>query len=169
MSKLIQLEIKPLPAFRIIGKEIRVRMGGENPIPAFWSRCFADGTFSVLEAMGDSVFCGDYVGFMCDYQSADGCFTYLCGMMMKPGAGIPEGFGSRDVADSTVAVGWIQGPEKDNYPAAHTMTEQEMGKQGFVADGPAGWCMELYNCPRFTQPMENGDVILDYYIPCVKA
>jgi hypothetical protein len=37
-----------------------------------------------------------------------------------------------------------------------------------VLDTEAPWCMELYACPRFKRPDENGNVILDYYIPCKK-
>jgi len=31
------------------------------------------------------------------------------------------------------------------------------------------WCMELYNCPRFTEPDAQGNIILDYYIPIDSA
>lgn len=30
------------------------------------------------------------------------------------------------------------------------------------------WCFERYNCPRFTTPDENGNVILDYALSIVK-
>lgn len=30
------------------------------------------------------------------------------------------------------------------------------------------WCFERYNCPRFTMPDENGNVILDYGISIEK-
>lgn len=43
-----------------------------------------------------------------------------------------------------------------------------MNEQGDKFDKNTLWCMKLYNCPRFTTPMDNGEIILDYYIPCKK-
>lgn len=65
-------------------------------------------------------------------------------------------------------VGWIQGLEKETYSIAHEFTQKAMEERGYKADEDAIWCMELYNCPRFTKPMESGEIILDYYIPCKK-
>ena len=166
MSQLVKFEVEDLPAMRIVGKAVYPKMDmKENPIPAFWGQCFGDDTFSTLEAQASDVLDASYVGFMCDW-SGTGHFTYICGMMMKAGCSVPEGFAYKDCAPAKAAIGWIQGQEKENYDAAHQFTQGEMEKQGYQFDEQAQWCMELYNCPRFTQPMENGDVILDYYIPC---
>ena len=38
---------------------------------------------------------------------------------------------------------------------------------GFVTTYPAaGWALEMYNDARFTQPGPDGEVVLDFYIPC---
>ena len=50
---------------------------------------------------------------------------------------------------------------------AHELTNKAMEEKGYINDGFA-WSMELYNCPRFTTPDEQGRIILDYYIPCRK-
>ncbi len=169
MSKLIQLEIRELGAWCVAGKEIRVEMGGENPIPAFWDACFADGTFSTLEAQKDWVLCPDYVGFMTDWQESSNTFTYVCGMMMKPGCPVPGGgFVSRPVAASSAAVGWIQGADtQDVCMQAHEYTNKALEEKGYTCEG-FSWSMELYNCPRFTTPDAQGQITLDYYIPCRK-
>ncbi|MGE5530118.1 MAG: GyrI-like domain-containing protein [Patescibacteria group bacterium] len=168
MVKLVKLEIKHLPAMRIIGKTIRPNLMNENPIPAFWDQCFGDGTLTALEGLPESLLDSAYVGWMSDYNADDGTFTYLCGMLMKPGTAAPEGLVFRDVPACTVAIGWIQGPEKETYPVAHDYTQKALEEQGYKVDEEADWCMELYACPRFTQPNEAGEVILDYYIPCRK-
>ncbi len=166
MSKLIQLEIKSLGEWCVVGKEIKVQMGMENPIPAFWDKCFADGTFRALEELDDFVLCTDYVGFMCDFQGVDNTFTYICGMMMKPGCPVPDGFVSYPVASSSAAVGWIQGDStKDVCMTAHEHTAKALEEKGYTNEGFT-WSMELYNCPRFTTPDAQGQIILDYYIPC---
>jgi predicted transcriptional regulator YdeE len=122
----------------------------------------------VLEAAGDRIYDPSYVGFMCRWGGDDGKFTYIVGMMMKGETPVPEGFDAEDISACTAAVGWIKGKESDIYQASHPMTAAEMEKQNLKMDEPQGWCMELYNCPRFTQADENGEKILDYYIPCVK-
>ncbi len=169
MSKLVQMEIRELGAWSIAGKEIKVKMGPENPIPAFWDKCFTDGTFTALEALTDWVLCPDYVGFMTDYQGGDNTFVYIVGMMMKPGCPVPqEGFVSRPVEPSSAAVGWIQGESTpDVCMPAHEYTSRAMEEKGYISEG-FSWCMELYNCPRFTTPNAEGQIILDYYIPCKK-
>lgn len=169
MAKLVNLKINELPKIRVIGKTVRLNLEmGNNPIPVLWEQCFNDGTFSILEKLMEHHIDSSYVGWMGDWNNGDGRFTYLCGMLMKPEAPVPEGFVYRDIPASTVAIGWIQGLEKEAYSVAHEYTQKAMEEHGYKADEDALWCMELYNCPRFTKPMENGDIILDYYIPCKK-
>ena len=169
MAKLVNLQINELSKMRIIGKIVRPNLDMEdNPIPALWGQCFNDGTFSILDELTEHHIDSSYVGWMSDWNNDDGRFTYLCGMLMKPETPVPEGFVYRDIAASTVAIGWIQGLEKETYPVAHEFTQKAMDEHGYKEDEDALWCMELYNCPRFTKPMENGDIILDYYIPCKK-
>lgn len=139
----------------------------ENPIPAFWDKCFSDGTFTKLEELREYHIDKSYVGWMGDWNT-DNKFTYLCGMIMKPNTPVPEGFVYRDIPASTVATGWIQGLEKDVYSVAYDYTLKALEDQGYNVDEESPWCMELYNCPRFTSPMENGEIILDFYIPCRK-
>jgi hypothetical protein len=55
--------------------------------------------------------------------------------------------------------------QKDIKGDINKITQKVMEEKGYKVDATAYWCMELYNCPRFTIPMENGEIILDYYIP----
>lgn len=170
MSILINFQIKQLPALRIVGKAIHPLMDMKvNPIPDFWSQCFGDGTFKTLENLPVKPVDDSYVGFMSGWDAGNGTFAYICGMLLPAGSPVPEGFTCMDLPAANVAVGWIQGPEKENYQVAHELTQQAMEKQGHKMILIDPWCMELYNCPRFTQPQPNGDVILDYYIPCQPA
>lgn len=169
MGKLVNIQINKLPNMRVIGKEIRPNLDmTDNPIPGFWQKCLSDGTFEILGKLEENSIDASYVGWMRDWSKDEGKFTYICGILMKSDTPVPEGFIYRDVPASTVAVGWIQGPENEVYPVAHRLTENAMKDQGYEMDKDNSWCMELYNCPRFTTPMENGDIILDYYISCRK-
>ena len=169
MPELVKLEIIEQPEIVILGKLIRVNRdelhAGKNPIPAFWGKCFEDGVFATLEALADHIHNPAYVGYMnSDYE-------YICGMMMKSGVPVPDGFAAHTLEPTKVAVGWIKG-KKDNEPAiyanAHTFTEKAMLEKGMKFNSyiKQGWCMEVYTCPRFTTPDENGDIILDFYLPC---
>lgn len=170
MSRLVNFQTKHMPAIRVIGKGIRMNMDmKENPIPALWEECFAKGAFKALEGMHGQIVEKDYVGLICDWSKETKAYTYICGMIMNSGCPVPEGFTYRDFPASAVAIGWVQGPEKDNYKDAHVLTLYELERRGFKTNDGAGWWMELYNCPRFTQPQPNGEVILDYYIPCLEG
>lgn len=45
----------------------------------------------------------------------------------------------------------------------HNMCLEALKAQGLKRK-EYDWCFKRYNCPRFTTPDENGDVILDYGI-----
>lgn len=170
MAKLVKFEVKELPKLCVVGKELRYNMEkhmqGDNRIPAFWEACFANETFSTIEKQVDYVYDPAYIGIMMDWDKGDDDFSYICGMLMKEGVTIPEGFIIRDIEPTKVAIGWIQGKDTaDVCSNAHNQTIQVLNSEGYNCD-KMKWCMELYNCPRFTTPDENGEIILDYYIPC---
>ena len=168
MAELAKCEIVDFGATRVIGRPVVAGMDmQQNPIPAFWEQCFADGTFPALEAL-DGAVSPDYVGLMCRWGGGDNNFTCIVGMLMKPGTPVPEGFDHEDLPVGQVAIGWVRGTEQEIYQASHPLTQADMERQGYVMDEAAGWCMELYNCPRFTEKDAEGLQILDYYIPCVK-
>ena len=109
----------------------------------------------------DLVYCPDYVGVMIDWYKGDGNFSYIVGMLMKAGVDVPDGFFSRALPAAKVAVGWIQGKDTaDVCSNAHALTEKALKAEGYTCD-TMRWCMELYNCPRFTQPDANGEIVLE--------
>jgi predicted transcriptional regulator YdeE len=170
-AKLAKFEVKELPKLCVIGKEIRVKMsevmGPNNPLPAFWEKCMSENVFETLEkTLNENIYDHAYVGFMTMLNEDE--FMYVCGMLMKPDTKTPEGFVKYDIDSFTAGIGWIQGKEPDIYKAEHTLVEEAVKTAGYKYDAPKGWAMELYNCPRYTNPDENGDKILDYYMPIVK-
>lgn len=169
MSELIRFETKELPNLIVVGKEIRYSMEklmqGDNPIPKLWDECFAAGIFSALESQAEHVFCSDYVGFMIDWDLGDGDFSYVVGMMMREGAVVPDGYIAKKLPTCKAAVGWIRGDDVTDVCAkAHNLTVEMIHERGYQCE-TMRWSMELYNCPRFTTPDENGMITLDYYIP----
>ncbi|ACL74790.1 GyrI-like domain-containing protein [Ruminiclostridium cellulolyticum] len=102
---------------------------------------------------------------MTDWDKGDGDFSYIVGMLMKDGVSVPEGYYYKDIEETDVAIGWIKGRDTaDVHSSAHPLTEEAIKENGYKCD-KMKWCMELYNCPRYSTPHENGDITLDYYIP----
>lgn len=174
MAKLTRLDFRELPALYVVGKAERYPMDAimqndNNPLPAQWEKCFADGTFDTLNKYTDALFSPDYIGAMMDWDRGDGAFTSVIGVLMhtlpEP---LPEGFTAHPIAPSTLAIGWIRGKyTADVCGVAHQETEKALREAGYADDGMT-WCMEVYNYPRFTTPDEHGEITLDYYIPCHK-
>jgi predicted transcriptional regulator YdeE len=169
--KLVKFEVKKLPKLCVIGKEIRAKMtemmGPNNPIPAFWEKCMSEDVFTTLgKALSESIYDSAYVGFMKMLNEDE--VVNVCGMLMKPDAKAPEGFVKYDIESFTAGIGWVQGKEPDIYTAEHTLVEEALIKAGYTYDASKGFAIELYNCPRFTNPDENGNKTIDYYIPIVK-
>jgi len=160
----VNLQVKELPQMCVVGRAIKVPSSMEtNPIPALWGQCFGDGTFETLDALESYHLEKDYVGWMGEWDEEG--FVYICGMLMRPDVPVPEGFDFRELPAAKAAVGWIQGQEWEVVTAAHELTVGALAEQGYEPNWAAGWSMELYNCPRYTNPDENGELILDYYIP----
>lgn len=172
MAKIVKTEVCQLPEVFVVGKKITVKMPNSpeiNPIPNLWETCFSDNTFDHLMDYRDALFDDAYVGWMSDFSFENGIFTYICGMLMNSDISVRDDrFVSRNIEPTTVAIGWIQGSTVPEISfAAHSLVEKAVDEIGYSCEH-ATWCMEVYNCPRFTQPDENGEIILDYYIPCIK-
>lgn len=169
MGALINFEVKKLPRVKLLGKELRYGMDalmrGDNPLPGFWDKCFAEDAFAPLEAQGAQVYDPSYVGVMTDWDRGDGDFSYIVGMLMREDTLAPEGYYSKLLEPAEIAVGYIQGKDtQDVCGNAHELTEQALKEKGYRCDGMA-WSAEVYNCPRFTEADADGNIVLDYYIP----
>jgi predicted transcriptional regulator YdeE len=169
-SKLVKFEVKELPKQCVIGRDIRVKMtemGPNNPIPAFWGKCISESVFETLEkTLRENIYDPAYVGFMKMLDKDE--FIYVCGILMKPDTKAPEGFVKYDIESFTAGIGWIQGKEPDIYITEQQLTEEAGKMAGYIFDVSKNFTMELYNCPRYTTTDENGNKILDYYIPILK-
>jgi len=128
-----------------------------------------DSSFTKLETFSDFIHDSAYVGYMDNYDQATTGFDYICGMMMKPGVAVPEGFVSRTLKPAKVAVGWIKGAkghEAEICEIAFPLTIKAIEEKGLKPDWSHGWSMEVYNNPRYTTPDAEGNIIIDLYLPC---
>lgn len=100
-------------------------------------------------------------------RMADGGFEYWIGMFLPQDAPVPEGYEHMDLPEETCALFWIYGSESGGElygMSAEALCQAELDRRGWVRKD-AGWHFERYNCPRFTTPDAQGNVILDYGVP----
>ena len=58
--------------------------------------------------------------------------------------------------------------KKESFPAARFIGKKYTQGPNWGEWWENDWCFERYNCPRFTSPDNNGNIILDYGISIEK-
>lgn len=168
-AEIIKVYKEHFPSLRFIGKcyTNADRVGGFGHK---WGEWFENGWFTILEQLGElKDIDNGYLGLMRSNSSdAENTFEYWIGMFFQKGATVPEGFAYIDLEESDIAVCWIKGKEDEGLYNMHNdciSKFMENGMGNFKGDDNNRACFfERYNCPRFTEPDENGNVILDYGI-----
>lgn len=163
-AELTKLTVKVMEPVKVIGKEVRVNMNGcgENPVPAFWSQCFADGSIKEMEDHPDRLYPQVLVGWMGDVNMAEKTWSYIVGILAGTDADVPAGMVSRELPETRYAVGTLSGEEPDIYARAHELTAAEMAKTGLRFNDTLGYEMEWYD-ERFCADDCPG--VIDLYIP----
>lgn len=154
-----------VPAARLIGRRY-TDDDRENGLFAHkWCEFFMNGWFNRLEQAG-GIEEFDYLGMM---RVVNGVFEYWIGMLFTPGADVPDGFDFVDFDAFDAAVFWIYGNPESVEIYGHDVHCKCLGllpENGWTRK-ENGWWIERYNCPRFTEAGERGNVILDYYLAIV--
>lgn len=169
MAQIIKTYTQKLPAVRFIGKCFGDGDRVNGGFAKHWGDAFGGNWFGTIESAAggtDEIAAlfedaGAYIGLMrfCDGEP----FQYWIGMFTPAGTPVPEGFNYVDFDESELGVAWLKGKE-DNGELYGKEDEcmQAMVKAGITfSEKKVWWFMERYQCPRFTTPDENGEVILD--------
>ena len=168
MSDIAKFEIIKLPRLIAVGKKFRYSYealnSGDNRLPAFWDKCYAENTFAPLESQIEYVFNTSHAGVFFDWRR-DSNFSYIIGLLMKEGATIPSGYSSYDIAASDAAWCWAKSKDlMETRAVSWGSTDKAIQESGrSCANMP--WCADLFHPVRSTTPNEHGEVILDCYIP----
>lgn len=154
--KILEIKQESCPAARFIGKKYE---GSAN-----WGEWWENNWFTVIEAMPALPFNDDaYIGAV---HIVDGMPEFWIGMFFPEGTEAPEGFEAVDMEPLKYAVCYLQ--DKENSGEFYTMDTHNRCLEELKVLGwkrkEDDWCFERYNCPRFTTPDEQGNVILDYGI-----
>ena len=155
-AQILEIQQEHCPAARLIGKRYE---GAPD-----WGQWWQNGWFDQLETQPCLPFNGDaYIGAV---RIANGQPERWIGMLFPQDASIPDGFEAVDIPPMDYAVCYLQAKEgsPDFYtPETHSQCLEVIRAKGMTRFED-NWCIERYQCPRFTTPDENGNVILDYGI-----
>lgn len=158
--KITNITQESCPAARFIGK----RYGGA----ANWGEWWENGWFDILEKLpGLPINDGGYIEAI---RFANGSQEHWLGMFFPAGTTVPEPFEFVDLPAIEYAVCYLYGnPENGElfHDEAHEQCLSALLGQGSRRKED-GWCFQRCNCPRFTTPDEQGNVILDYGISIEK-
>lgn len=157
--KLLEIKKESWPAGRLIGRKYT---GAPD-----WKEWWEKGWFEVLEQNQCLPMNGDaYIGAV---HIVDGMPERWIGMFFPADCVVPEGFQSVDIEPLDYAVCYLS--DKEGSGGFFTMETHDMCLEALRAEGfvrkEDHWCFERYNCPRYTTPDGEGNVILDYGISIV--
>jgi len=166
MAEIIRVYKEHLPRLRFIGKRYTEDDRLNGGFAHKWEEWFKNGWFEELEKQGEpGNIENGYLGFMRCYPN----FEYWIGAFLPPKTSVPDGYGFIDMDEGDVGVCWIKGREDNGE--IFSMHDQCMGKfeeYGMnnyrLSDDGRSYFFERYNCPRFTEKDNLGEVILDYGI-----
>ena len=148
------------PAARLIGR--RYEAAPE------WNEWWQNNWFSTLEKNEPLSINGDaYLGAA---RVTNGKSEHWIGMLFPAGTSVPAGFEAVDLEPMDCAVCYLYGkPDSADFytAAARQLCLEAIQTQGYKPR-ENDWCFERYQCPRFTTPDENGNVILDYVLSIEK-
>lgn len=155
-----------LPKVKLIGKRYtNADRDASGTFGGHWQQCFREGWFDMLHACctGLSAVSEDSMGAMRMTGEGDDSFEYWIGAFYAPDSPVPEGFEATEIAAGTLGVCWLYGNEKSGELYSMEASNLSMGaiREKGWRYSEQGWFFERYNCPRFTAPDENGNVILD--------
>jgi len=158
--KILEVKKENFPTARFIGKKYT-----QSPN---WGEWWENDWFSVLEKKERLLNNEDaYFGVV---HIVDGMPEYWIGMFFPTNTEVPEGFDFVDIDSLDYAVCYLQ--DKEGSGDFYTMKTHnlclEKLKSLSLKRKEDDWCFERYNCPRFTMPDNNGNVILDYGISIEK-
>lgn len=162
-AKLLKTYVVEFPAVQFVGKRYLDDEKKDDSFAWLWDIWFEKNQFEPIEALIKKP---DFVEAADSYYGMhrirkDGTYEYWIGMIVPLNAKVPRGYSSFSIPACKPVVSWIYGKEPDVY---FVDCRDEMEARGFKWNpGPSGdrLMAERYACPRFTEPDQNGNIILD--------
>ena len=174
-AEIIKVYTEEMPAVRFIGKKYLDADRVDGGFGQQWGTWHENGWFNLLlqqfnpdeqEAVATLTAWfhegAAYLGLMRVKENEP--FEYWIGMFLPAETTVPEGMNHLDFPAMQLGIGWIRGTMENIFFMCEPVYEQLVA-EGFqpVADkNGAWWSFERYTCPRFTNPDEEGQIILDH-------
>ena len=171
--KITNCYIERFPRLRLIGK----RYTQEDKVTEFfgeqWNEWHREGWFCLLYEANELTEEGNKgpLGLVVVDAQNRTDYVYWIGLLFPPNTPVPEGFSYLDLPKSRVGVVWVYGNDNTNElfgkPTIEMALEHLESKDiGTISTSVLGSdtivFFERFNCPRFTNPDEKGNIILDY-------
>lgn len=160
MAEIIKVYKDRMAKSVLIGKKFTEKdRNAQGTFSDQWNQCFADEVFKVLEPLAfKTPDGGSYIG-LCRCTGAG--FEYWIGMFCLQGTPIPHGFSGIEFDAMDLAVCLVYGKESTGELYGEKITEACLEQVKAKGWKPDNLFFERYQCPRFTNPDEHGNVILD--------
>lgn len=164
MAEIVKVFKESMPKVKFIGRRYLEKDRDQfGSFGSLWGEWFARGYFDKLKGAGKGIekVSDDFIGLM--RMTSETEMEYWIGIFMAPEDEVPEGFESVMLDAGELAVAYVHGTSDDGDVYGEEPFNKALeawAKEGFKIELMA-WCFERYNSPRFTEPDENGKIILD--------
>ena len=169
MNDIVKIEVIKLPKIIAVGKKFRYSHvaldNGDNRLPGFWDKCYKENIFAPLESQTEHIFDSSHAGVFFDWHLGDDNFSYIVGLLMKEGVVVPEGYSIYEIAETDVVLCWLKSKSLTETRAVPFESTAKAIKENNRSCANMKWCADIFHPLRSAIPDENGDVILDCYVP----
>ncbi len=169
-ARIVQCKKESFPHCRFVGKRYKNADRVNGAFGAQWGQWHGNGWFDPLEKLLTDQFkraypdADAYIGFQRNgFHKPDDYYEYWIGMFLPADCQVPEEYDYIDLNYDFVGVCYIQGGEDKVYMKEGKCYERIVAEGMKIAACEDGgmYFFERCQCPRFTTPDENGEIILD--------
>jgi hypothetical protein len=165
--EIIKTYKQEIPALRFMGKKYSDTDRVNGTFGKHWTDWFQNGWFNPIEKQinGSTKTMyedgGAYIGLE-KYKEGEP-FEYWIGMFMPKDTPVPEGYVFHDFPKGSLGVCWVYGREGEVFMQEENCMKklEKEGCQFLPDENGFQWSFERYGCPRYTDPDEKGNIILD--------
>lgn len=169
MVEVINVYKQSMPATRFIGKKFSDADRVDGGFGQQWHAAMENGWLAILEPLSGGLSSETfpendahaYIGMMRWKENEP--FEYWIGMFTPPNTTVPEGFAAEDFPARSLGVCWLKGKGGEVF-GKEDVCAKKLTEAGYEIEmDPTGawWFFERYVDPRFTQPDDQGNQILD--------
>ncbi|MDF2905234.1 MAG: helix-turn-helix domain protein [Herbinix sp.] len=174
MADIVKIEYVEIEERLLIGiAKSKTGLGGHD----LWKKYFESGFSEKLREL-EEYQCDDMIedyiglGYATDFQDEKSLGNeYIVGRYFKLGTQVPENMISRIIPEGYVVKAQIRGKTLDDIiNHSYILINDMVQKNGYRLDYHNFYWSEVYNYERYIKPSESGkgDLILDWYMPCMK-